>query len=143
MQRLLYVSESHISPSDAATAVSAIVKLAEIKNDQIGVTGALIFTGQHFAQVLEGSVDAISLLMDNICNDARHSNILIACKAPVTSRQFSNWSMAYYGSTPFVSRQITSLLEATSSSGLKLAAARLITLAYEFSKRQNPSQRLH
>lgn len=143
MQRLLYVSESHISQSDAATTVLAIVKHAEIKNDQIGVTGALIFTGQHFAQVLEGPADAISLLMDNIFNDARHSNILIACKAPIISRLFPDWTMAYHGSNPYVSRQVTTLLETTSRSGLTLAAGRLIELASEFSKRQVPSQQLH
>ena len=92
MQRLLYVSESYISPSDTATSVSEIVKHAQNKNDEIGITGALIFTGQHFAQVLEGPVDAISILMDNICNDARHGNILIAYKDRKSTRLNSSHS---------------------------------------------------
>ena len=58
MQRLLYVSESRIDEADAQSVVSQIVAHAQLKNAQLGLTGALIFTGEHFAQVLgSGLID--------------------------------------------------------------------------------------
>lgn len=138
MQRLLYVSKSLIEPSDAGKVVLQIVKHAEVKNAQLNVTGALIFTGQHFAQVFEGSPEAISTLMAHICDDPRHTNIVVAYKSTITGRQFFQWRMAYNGPTPFVSRQVTRLLETTSHPDAQRAAERLIYLASEFCRSHTP-----
>jgi Sensors of blue-light using FAD len=133
MQRLLYVSESNIEALSADRTVSEIIERAQVKNAQIHVTGALIFTGQHFAQVLEGSPESISMLMAYIYNDPRHTNIVVFDKSPITQRQFPDWTMAYHGPAPFVSRHIAKLREATSKPEQRRAADWLTDLAREFS----------
>jgi hypothetical protein len=138
MQRLLYVSESRLAEADAQSMVSQIVAHAQINNALSGITGALIFTGQHFAQVLEGPEDAINTVMAYIHTDTRHGNIMVVDKSPITRRLFADWQMAYQGPSQFVSRHVTRLLHAISQSDRKRAAEWLTELAREFTA--TPSQ---
>lgn len=75
MERLLYVSESKIKETDIYAVVSHIVAKAEEWNVDHNLTGALIFTGTHFAQVLEGRQKDIDEVMVIIQNDPRHGPI--------------------------------------------------------------------
>lgn len=135
MHRLLYVSESRIDDVDARSAVSRIVEQAQINNALSGLTGALIFTGQHFAQVLEGPQEAIQTVMAYIHTDKRHSNVVVVDKSPITRRLFADWQMAYHGPSQFVSRHVTRLLHATSQSERQRATEWLTELAREFTAR--------
>ena len=132
MQRLLYVSESRIGEPHAQSVVSRIVAHAQINNGLYDITGALIFTGQQFAQVLEGSEDAIQTVMACIHTDTRHGKIMVVDKSPITRRLFADWQMAYQGPSQFVSRHVTRILHATSQSERERAAEWLTELAREF-----------
>ena len=63
MERLLYVSKSNIKEIDVLAVVSHVVAKAAEWNIDHDLTGALIFTGTHFAQVLEGSPKDIDDVM--------------------------------------------------------------------------------
>lgn len=65
------------------------------RNAEIGVTGALFFDGERFAQVLEGPFDAVSLLMERIRHDARHFDVRVLGETPIRSRRFAAWSMRF------------------------------------------------
>ena len=134
MQRLLYVSECRINEAEAETVVAQIVADAQKRNADLGVTGALIFTGTHFAQVLEGCKKAIDELMISIHNDTRHGTVSVVERSPITERQFSHWAMAYKGPSQFVSRHVTRLLYTTSETDQRQATGWLIELASEFLK---------
>jgi hypothetical protein len=134
MQRLLFVSDACIKISDADAVASHIVTHAQIKNARLGVTGALIFTYRHFAQVLEGSPESLQILMASIYNDQRHDNIVIIDTLPITRRQFPDWQMAYQGPSSFVSRHVTRLLHADSQRERQRAAKWVTELAWEFSR---------
>jgi hypothetical protein len=134
MHRLLYISESLIEHSEADRALKSLVAQAETKNAKLGLTGALIFTGDNFAQVLEGPKDILHIMMSSIYNDPRHKNVVIVSKSPVATRQFSNWQMAYQGPSTFVSRHVTRLLQITAGSDRARASEWLVDLALEFSK---------
>jgi hypothetical protein len=54
--------------------------------------------GQSFAQVIEGSHDAVGQTMDRIRVDQRHTDIDVLLDRPVLSRQFGIWSMRRAGS---------------------------------------------
>ena len=86
MQRLLYISQSCINESVAEAVVMQIVAHAVHNHKQIGVTGALIFTGRHFAQILEGASDTIEVLMANIMADPRHKNVVVFDTSSITNR---------------------------------------------------------
>ena len=133
MQRLIYVSESRIEHTDVDSELAKIVDYSQVKNVQLGITGALLFTGKHFAQVLEGPPEAIHILMAFIYNDPRHTNISVVDRSPITDRRFADWQMAYQGPSQFVSRHVARLMDATSQSQRQRAVDWITDLAYEFS----------
>ena len=54
IERILYISESQLSQSEAPSMVADIVAGSLVKNAALDLTGALFFTGIYFAQILEG-----------------------------------------------------------------------------------------
>ena len=132
MERLLYVSNSKIKEAEVDAVVSHIVTKAEEWNVDHNLTGALIFTGTHFAQVLEGRQKDIDEVMVIIRNDPRHGSISVINRSPITERQFPCWAMAYQGPSQFVSRHVTRLLQATPGLEQQRATDWLIQLAHEF-----------
>jgi len=111
MLSLLYVSVSKLSGATALQEVEAIVTGSMVKNARQGITGALIFTGSHFAQVLEGDDERVDALMREICLDNRHSCVTVIRRWPVSVRRFESWSMAYSGGATYIGRPIEYLLE--------------------------------
>jgi len=111
MLSLLYVSVSTLSKDMAFSVVERIVTQANIKNARLGITGALIFTGTEFAQVLEGKEDQVNALMREICVDSRHRRITVVKRRPITVRRFAAWSLAYSGGATYIRRPIQQLLQ--------------------------------
>ena len=132
MERLLYVSKSKIEKAEAFAVVARIVMKSKEWNIDHNLTGALIFTGTHFAQVLEGSQQDIDDVMVIIKSDPRHEEVSVINRSPITERQFPTWAMAYQGPSQFVSRHVTRLLHATSGLEQQRATDWLIQIAHEF-----------
>lgn len=107
---LLYISHSRIDPADATAEVARIVKASVIANLRHGLTGALMFTGVHFAQIVEGRDDDIEVLVARLDRDPRHDNLIVVDRSPLVRRRFADWSMAYHGPSQFVARHVTRLL---------------------------------
>ena len=99
LNRLVYYSRNRISGTSAevAAGVDAILASAQRNNSQLCVTGALIFNGGIFAQVLEGSRRDIELTFERIQRDERHSDVEVLAFEEVQTRQFPSWSMAFVG----------------------------------------------
>ena len=134
MERLIYVSESKIEDGKVDAVIAKIIAKSQKRNSQLDLTGALIFTGTHFAQVLEGDQKAIDELMSSLYHDERHEAVWIVDRSPITERQFSRWAMAYHGPSQFVSRHVTRLFEPSSQTEHQRATSWLIELAREFSR---------
>lgn len=111
MKSLLYVSRSHLAPGETQSEVNKIVATARSRNEPAGITGALIFTQTHFAQYLEGPADAVDALMEKLRQDPRHTDVQIVRTLQRTRRHFSDWSMAYGGSSIYVANLVRSALE--------------------------------
>lgn len=107
---LIYVSRSNEPLAVANATVGQIVSTARARNPGLGLTGALLFTGEHFAQVLEGPAASIDCLMANVAQDPRHDRLIVVAREPISARRFGNWSMAYSGPSQFVARHVTRLL---------------------------------
>lgn len=102
---LLYISRSLIEDNADAT-VRHIVEKARIANEVFGVTGAILFTGKRFAQIIEGPPSAITHALAMIVRDKRHTDILLVDVTQISSRVFPQWSMAYAGPSVFVQRNV-------------------------------------
>lgn len=144
LESILYVSRSKMDFSGGDDEVEAIVRLAQKKNQQLGVTGALIFTGAFFAQVIEGPRSALNQLMLRISNDPRHSDIQVIKTQETIDRRFDGWSMAYSGPSFYVNRHIKSLLIHRNNDGDGDARAdRIISLMQEFTSTIRPAEALN
>lgn len=134
LQSVLYVSSSTLRPDVADDAVREIVAVSRANNPVQGLTGALMFTGEYFAQVLEGPAPAVDRLMERIARDTRHGAITVIARQAISARRFSQWSMAYSGRSQFVTRYITRLLPDGLPAGKARSAEWLDQLIWEFAE---------
>lgn len=97
--RLVYASCSNLSgePAEVAQAVQELVASSRAANAKRDVTGMLLFSGNHFAQILEGSTDALIELYSHIRADSRHHDVFTLSFEPVEQREFGDWAMAIRG----------------------------------------------
>lgn len=95
--QLIYCSRSRIkgSSEEVAAEIQDILEASRRNNTLERVTGALIYNGEAFAQVLEGPRDALDLSYAKIRFDPRHSHVIELAAGYVEERQFCEWSMAY------------------------------------------------
>ena len=95
--RVLYCSRNTIrgSREEVDAEIKAILSVSRAWNEAQGLTGALIFNGQGFAQVLEGPRDAVDITYAKIRFDPRHSDVVLLEQAYQPERHFATWSMAY------------------------------------------------
>jgi hypothetical protein len=102
----MYISTANIPRTDAAQAIDAIVRVSRGRNAALKVTGALIFGGELFAQLIEGPAESIVELRSSIARDERHGDILTMADGEQNRREFADWSLAYSGSSLFVAREL-------------------------------------
>jgi len=95
--RLVYVSRNLVPPAEAEAAVQAILGASRRRNPAMGVTGALLFSEDCFAQSLEGPLPAVEALFEHIQMDARHDQVVLLEAGPISRRDFGDWSMAFAG----------------------------------------------
>lgn len=93
MFQLVYVS--------SATAPFSREELKEIllnsrdTNNQMDVTGLLLYNDGNIIQVLEGEEAAVREIFDRIAKDPRHHDVTVLVEVPITERSFADWSMGY------------------------------------------------
>lgn len=102
--RLLYTSRQ-VSDLDLA-AVRALNRVAQSKNEQVGLSGLLCYAPPFFAQCLEGSRTAVSRVMDKIYRDPRHADLTLIEFAEVDERVFPDWSMRLVDLTDLPSERV-------------------------------------
>ena len=83
---LLYISE--LSPETPPTSIADILTQARQVNKAKGITGLLLFDGEHFIQVLEGSREDVLEAMERIENDHRHCRVKRLHESFIGQRQF-------------------------------------------------------
>lgn len=62
-------------------------------NERLGLTGILLYTGGHFAQLLEGSEETMRQMMWRISEDSRHTAMRKLFTKPVATHSMASWSM--------------------------------------------------
>lgn len=92
--RLLYRSHDLITPDRRKVELGALFSSARSRNKQLGVTGALLLSHDHFVQVLEGPEVVVRTLFDHIASDPRHDQVELVETTPSADRVFARWAMA-------------------------------------------------
>lgn len=66
-------------------------------NPSLGVTGALLYSGGFFCQVIEGPQEVLEELFEAIQLDERHGHVTVLHFEPIQGRSFGEWAMAFAG----------------------------------------------
>jgi hypothetical protein len=135
MDLLLYVSTSRLDAGTSEEGVAGIVAESRRRNEARGLTGALMFTGTYFAQILEGASDELDRLLISLRRDDRHADLQVIARQPLPERRFAEWSMAYSGPSQFITRQVHRVMTDPSPQELRRAADWLSDVMREFVSR--------
>ena len=84
---LLYVSRSTIRREVLALEIADIIAVSREHNARAGITGGLVRAGGYFAQLLEGSSEAVKALMERIERDSRHTDVSVVRIAASSKRR--------------------------------------------------------
>ena len=90
---LVYLSFSAHDMSD--DDLINILEIARRNNQDLDVTGMLLYREGFFIQALEGEEEKVMAIYDKIKRDNRHKNLLILHKEPIKKRSFEEWSMGF------------------------------------------------
>jgi Sensors of blue-light using FAD len=94
MIQMLYTSR--LAAGRDFGVVKQIVDVARERNPASGISGALLFDGEHFCQLLEGPEDPVRALMARIERDERHVDVRILHDAPSPNgRLMARWQSGY------------------------------------------------
>ena len=132
MISLLYVSRAAFPSGSADRSIAEILRSARVRNGAMEVTGALLYLGGFFAQVLEGEANDVNQLMIEILRDERHRDVRIIEVGPIEGRRFSNWSMAWVPAAPGPRSYLETLTRRGSGAEAGAAAAALIDYMMRF-----------
>ena len=108
---LIYVSHGLIALSAQEREIDRIVEGSIDRNARLEVRGALLFTEQHFAQLLEGPEAAVDELMLSIARDDRHERVTVIERKPIDGYRFPDWGLAYWGNASYVDLKIAAILD--------------------------------
>lgn len=97
LYHLAYISKSMLgeNPGFIREEVAAILEASRRNNAKRHVTGALLYSGGYFCQILEGPQSEIKATFDQIELDDRHEDVEILFFDPAPVRAFGIWSMAH------------------------------------------------
>lgn len=100
--RLVYCSRSAIGDAhdDVVREIARILAVSRRDNARDGITGALLYDEDCFAQVLEGPLEAVERVFERIRRDRRHNDVTVLENAPQRERLFVHWSMVLVGEAP-------------------------------------------
>jgi hypothetical protein len=94
MYQIVYAGAA--SQDFTAADLKKLLVRARMRNDEVGVTGMLLFNDGTFLQALEGEARAVNDTFVRIENDPRHRDFSILHRgAGHEGRVFGDWSMGY------------------------------------------------
>jgi hypothetical protein len=93
LRRLCYFSRSLIEGSAEAKALEIERLLAVARRIKMDVTGMLMTSEDCFAQILEGTPEAVGTIYGRIRQDGRHAGVILLRDDPAVDRAFAGWAM--------------------------------------------------
>jgi hypothetical protein len=133
LYRWVFVSQARLHEEQGEKGISDIVGVSRIRNVSLGVTGALIFAGDRFAQLLEGAESNVVDLQNRILRDTRHSMVTPVQIDLQPRRLFADWFLQYAGRSLFFGN-ILNEIELDSQTQERSSAQLLSTLFTKFAQ---------
>ena len=92
------LSLTYVSSVTRLLSVQQLVELIEQirpKNERLGVTGLLLYSGGDVIQTIEGEPAVVETIFDSIRVDPRHVEVRVVDRRLSDDRAFSSWSMGF------------------------------------------------
>ncbi len=92
------LSLTYVSSATGLLDVPALVDLLTTvrrRNEELGLTGMLLYSGGNIIQNLEGPADVVDATYAAIERDPRHRGVLLVLREPIEERGFPDWSMGF------------------------------------------------
>ena len=93
LERLIYQSQA--TQDFGSLHLFHLLTQARLRNQQLAITGHLLYWRGQFTQCIEGPPDAIEQLWQSLQRDERHTDIRLMGRQPIERRRFQEWSMAF------------------------------------------------
>jgi len=91
MHRLVYFSNANLDLN--LSAIEGMVETSAERNRLRHISGALLYNGLNFLQILEGPRQALTPLYLQIRTDSRHSGVVKLVHERISMRSFPDWGM--------------------------------------------------
>ncbi|MEM6523377.1 MAG: BLUF domain-containing protein [Bacteroidota bacterium] len=88
---LVYLS--HREPHCDSKEIDNILSACHKNNQNLNVTGVLLYSDTRFVQYLEGENDPVFELYHKIKKDDRHKNVALITNELINERAFPSWQM--------------------------------------------------
>ena len=92
-ERLVYHSKT--TQEFGSLGLFKLLTEAQLRNEQLQITGHLLFLNDEFTQCLEGPPTHIEQVWQSIQRDPRHHDIQLLARHSTNERRFPEWSMAF------------------------------------------------
>ena len=76
-------------------ALLHLLRQSRENNEQLSITGLLLYKDGNFMQLLEGPEEAVDTLVARINEDARHRNVIQLIRRRAEERLFPTWAMGF------------------------------------------------
>lgn len=108
MHHIIYLSQATVPLAEEELA--ALLDVARVNNHRRNITGAMIYSGGQFLQLLEGDEADLADLYSTLLQDGRHMALIKLADKPIAHRSFTGWSMAFRAAAPDHFAQLTGYL---------------------------------
>lgn len=109
LHRFMYLSD--LAPAMPSTTVGQILRQSRERNQRLAMSGALLFDGGRFCQLLEGDPATAQTVMRRIAQDARHCNVqLLLDRLEEAPRLMTQWRCGYADHEAFDAIRIAALV---------------------------------
>ncbi|MGK3143561.1 diguanylate phosphodiesterase [Pantoea sp. C2G6] len=127
------IYRSQLSESVSPERLQALVDHSSLRNAAIEVTGILLLDGQHFFQVLEGSMEAVLTVYQRISQDDRHFNLIELMRDYAPARRFGHAGMALFDLRDYPQHKVVdALLERVTLSDERIRHDRVVKFLRSF-----------
>ncbi len=93
MYHIMYISKATVVvPQDEL--IEMVVQWRR-NNERDKITGMLLYSGDHYVQLIEGPVENLKKLFSKITQDYHHTDIIKLADGVITQRSFADWTMGF------------------------------------------------
>ena len=95
-----YIYASAASAAFQEPDLPALLQQSRRNNQDVAITGMLLYSAGSFFQVLEGEPGRITKVLARIAADPRHERITSIINEPIARRSFAEWTMGFVTMQP-------------------------------------------